>query len=219
MSGLKNISQGHDDAFGRIDRSALVQLLAAYYRDVGWWVEHAGVAGTDARFDAGVDLRIRRDAEFVLVQCAYWNAQDLPHDAVDALLGAIASEGATGGILVGSGEFTRAAIDAAQRHAQVKLIDGEVLRTMLGPVPEPFVPQEAIMPMPAPARRLPAARVRASRWLWLVALLSAVAFVFIVRAILDRTADTAVESAADDARAPVSQESMPAKGMPAKGML
>ncbi len=215
MSGLKNIGQRHDDAFGRIDRSALVPLLAAYYRDVGWWVEPAGVAGTDARFDAGVDLRIRRDAEFVLVQCRDWNAQHLPHDAVDGLLEAIAREGATGGILIGSGEFSRAAIDAAQRHAQVKLIDGEGLRTMIGPLPEPgpepFLPQET--PVPVPAKRPPAARVRANLWLWLVALLSAVAFVCIVLAILDRTADTAVESAADGARMPASQASMPAKGM------
>jgi len=211
MSGLKNIGQHRDDAFDRIDRSALASLLAAYYRDVGWWVEHAGVAGTDPRFDAGVDLRIRRDAEFVLVRCGDWDAKDCPQDAVDALLGAIASEGATGGILIGSGEFPRAAIDAARRHAQVKLIDGEALRTMLGPEPEPFLPQEASMP--APARRPPAARVRASRWLWLVALLSAVAFVFIVRAILDRTADTAVESTARSMPAPPSQAGRPAKGM------
>ena len=214
MSGLKNIGQRDDDAFGRIDRSALVPLLAAYYRDVGWWVEPAGVAGTDARSGAGVDLRIRRDAEFVLVQCRDWNAQDLPHDAVDGLLEAIAREGATGGILIGSGEYPRAAIDAVQRHAQVTLIDGEGLRTMLGPLPEPeesVLPQEA--PTPAPAKRPPAARARANLWLWLVALLSAIAFVFIVLAILDRTADTAVESAADGARMPASQASMRAEGM------
>lgn len=215
MSGLKNIGQRNDDAFGRIDRSALVQLLAAYYRDVGWWVEPADVAGTDARSDACVDLRIRRDTEFVLVQCSDWNAQHLPHDAVDALLEAIAREGATGGILIGSGECPRAAIDTAQRYAQVKLIDGEGLRTMLGPLPEPapgpLLPQEA--PMPAPAKRPPAVRARASLWLWLVALLSAIAFVCIVLAILDRTADTAVESTAEGARMPASQASMRAKGM------
>ncbi len=202
MSGLKNVHQRHDDALSRIGWAELERLLAAYYRDVGWWVEHAGTGGTGARFDGGVDLRIRRDSEFVLVQCKHWNAKQVPHNAVHELLGLMVNEGATGAILVSSGEFTRAAIEAAQRHGHVKLIDGDVLRTMLGPLPEPSLPAEASAPVrPAPATRPPAlVRTHASRWLWLAALICAIAFAFIVRAILERTADTAVEPTAETAR-------------------
>ena len=201
MSGLKNVSQRHDDALSRIDWAELEHLLVAYYRDVGWWVEHAGTGATGARSDGGVDLRIRRDAEFVLVQCKHWNVKQVPHNAVHELLGLMINEGATGAILVSSGEFTRAAIDAAQRHGHVKLIDGEVLRTMLGPLPEPSAQAEVPAPVrPAPATRLPVTRTGASRWLWLAALICAIAFAFIVRAILERTADTAVEPSVETVR-------------------
>jgi restriction system protein len=202
MSGLKNVHQRHDDALSRIGWAELERLLAAYYRDVGWWVEHAapehaGTGSSGARFDGGVDLRIRRDSECVLVQCKHWNAKQVPHNAVHELLGLMVNEGATGAILVSSGEFTRAAIEAAQRHGHVKLIDGDLLRTMLGPLPEPSAPAEA----PAPVRPAPAVvRTHASRWLWLAALICAIAFAFIVRAILERTADTAVEPSAETTR-------------------
>ena len=201
MSGLKNVSQRHDDALSRIGWAELEHLLVAYYRDVGWWVEHAGTGGSGARSDGVVDLRIRRDAEFVLVQCKHWNAKQVPHNAVHELLGLMVNEGATGAILVSSGEFTRTAIDAAQRHGHVKLIDGDVLRTMLGPLPERSAKAEAPAPVrPAPATRPPVSRARASRWLWLAALICAVAFAFIVRTILERTADTAIEPSAETVR-------------------
>lgn len=201
MSGLKNVGQRHDDALSRIGWAELEHLLVAYYRDVGWWVEHAGTGGSGARFDGGIDLRIRRDAECVLVQCKHWNAKQVPHNAVHELLGLMVNEGATGAILVSSGEFTRAAIDAAQRHGHVKLIDGDVLRTMLGPLPEPSAQADApALARPAPATRPPVVRTHAGRWLWLAALICAIAFVFIVQAILERTADTAVEPSAETAR-------------------
>lgn len=199
MSGLENVSQRHDDALSRVGWAELEHLLVAYYRDVGWWVEHVG---TGARSDGGVDLRIRRDAECVLVQCKHWNAKQVPHNAVHELLGLMADEGATGAILVGSGEFTRAAIDAAQRHGHVKLIDGEQLRAMLGPLPDRSPLAEAPAPaVPAAAGRPSIAAPHANRWLWLAALLCAIAFAVIVRAILARTADTAVEPPPETARA------------------
>ncbi len=193
MSGLKNVSQRRDDALSRVGWAELEHLLVAYYRDVGWWVEHAGTGGTGARFDGGVDLRIRRGAEFVLVQCKHWNVKQVTHNAVHELLGRMVNEGATGAILVSSGEFTRAAIGAAQRHGHVKLIDGDMLRTMLGPLPEPPPSVHARAPAGSAPAHPPVATTHANRWRWLVALFCAVAFAFIVRVILERTADTAVE--------------------------
>jgi restriction system protein len=200
MHGLKNVSHRHDDALSRIGWAELERLLATYYREVGWWVEHSDTGGTGAKFDGGVDLRIRRDAQVVLVQCKHWNAKQVPHDAVHELLGVMINEGATGAILVSSGEFTRAAIDAAQRHGHVKLIDGETLRGMLGPLPEPEPPPCA---SPASAVRGPK-HSGANLLFWLVALAFAIAFILIVREVLDRTADTASEPATDT-RAPAVQ--------------
>ncbi len=201
MNGLKNVSHRHDDALSRVGWAELERLLATYYREVGWWVEHAGTGGTGARFDGGVDLRIRRDAEVVLVQCKHWNAKQVPHNAVHELLGVMINEGATGAILVSSGEFTRAAIDAAQRHGHVKLIDGETLRGMLGPLPEPEPSPTAIQ---MPAAPVPP-RKRANVFLWLMAAACAIAFVLMIRAMLERTADTAAAPPPDDGRARVVQ--------------
>lgn len=197
MNGLKNVSHRHDDALSRIGWADLERLLATYYREVGWWVEHAGTGGTGAKFDGGVDLRIRRDAEVVLVQCKHWNAKQVPHNAVHELLGVMVNEGATGAILVSSGEFTRAAIDAAQRHGHVKLIDGNTLRGMLGPLPEDEPAQTAAPPRATP--RLSSPPQRANRLLWLLALICAIVFVLIIRAMLARTADTATESSTETA--------------------
>lgn len=201
MHGLKNVSHRHDDALSRIGWADLERLLATYYREVGWWVEHSGTGGTGVKFDGGVDLRIRRDAEVVLVQCKHWNAKQVPHNAVHELLGVMVNEGATGAILVSSGEFTRAAVDAAQRHGHVKLIDGETLRGMLGPLPEPEPPPRAT---PVSAARPRPQRPGTNLVLWLMAAAFAVAFVLIVRQVLDRTADTASEPATDT-RAPAVQ--------------
>lgn len=201
MNGLKNVSHRHDDALSRVGWAELERLLATYYREVGWWVEHAGTGGTGARFDGGVDLRIRRDAEVVLVQCKHWNAKQVPHNAVHELLGVMINEGATGAILVSSGEFTRAAIDAAQRHGHVKLIDGETLRGMLGPLPEPEPSPTAIQ---MPAAPVPP-RKRTNAFLWLMAAACAIAFVLMIRAMLERTADTAAVPPPDDGRARVVQ--------------
>ena len=196
MNGLKNVKHRHDDALSRVGWADLERLLATYYREVGWWVEHAGTGGTGAKFDGGVDLRIRRDAEIVLVQCKHWNVKQVTHNAVHELLGVMINQGATGAILVSSGEFTRAAIGAAQRHGHVKLIDGVTLRGMLGPLPEGD-PASAPMSVSVSAPGVDAARTRApantNALFWLVALICAVAFIVIVRAMLDRTADTAGE--------------------------
>lgn len=137
MQGLKNVRRRRDDAMTRVDWAELERLLAAYYRGQGWTVEHCGTGSGKSRFDGGVDLKLRRQQEYVLVQCKHWNAKQVPHNAVHELLGIMVNEGATGAILVSSGEFTRAAQDAADRQGHVRLIDGDALREMLGPIAEP----------------------------------------------------------------------------------
>lgn len=130
--GLKRVRERRNDALAGEDWARVEHLLADYYRREGYAVEHCGTGGRAARFDGGVDLRLRRDGETILVQCKHWNAYQVPHNAVHQLLGIMVNEQATGAIVVTSGEFTRAAIEAATRHGHVQLVDGDDLRRMLG---------------------------------------------------------------------------------------
>jgi hypothetical protein len=190
MSRLKNVRTRHDDALSRIDRDEFERVLAAHYRDVGWWVEHVGTGGTGATLDGGVDLRLRRDAQVVLVQCRHWSAKQVSHEAVHDLLGLLAAEGATGAILITSGTFTDAAIAAAGRTDKLRLIDGRGVHDMLGddafasPGPEPQAAPRRTPPRPGTGLRL---------LMPLVALLCAIGFVLVVREMLARTASTAGE--------------------------
>ena len=137
MSGLKRVIQRRNDALSRVPWEQLESLLANYYRGQGYQVEEVGTGATGAKFDGGIDLKLRKDNEFILVQCKHWNAMKVTHNAVHELLGIMVNQGATGAILVSSGEFSKAAIEAATRQRHVQLIDGEELRAMIGPVSEP----------------------------------------------------------------------------------
>lgn len=134
--GLKPVSNRRDDAMSRVKWDRLELLLADYYRARGYAVDHCGTGGSRNKFDGGVDLRLCKGDERLLVQCKHWNAYKVAHNDVHQLLGLVVNEEATGGILATSGEFTKAAIEAAARQGRIQLIDGDELRTMLGPLPE-----------------------------------------------------------------------------------
>ncbi|WP_129135668.1 restriction endonuclease [Luteimonas sp. YGD11-2] len=134
--GLKGVSRRRDDVLTRVRWDRLEHLLADWYRDAGYAVEHVGTGATSSAFDGGIDLKLRRGDEYLLVQVKHWNAYKVPHNDVHQLIGLMVNEGASGAILATSGEFTRAAIEAATRHGHVRLIDGDELRTMLGRLPE-----------------------------------------------------------------------------------
>lgn len=132
MWGLKKVKVRRSDALTQVSWQDLESLLAEHYRSQGYQVEHCGTGRGGSRFDGGIDLKMRRGDDYVLVQAKHWGARQVPHNAVHELLGLMVNERATGAVLVTSGEFTRAAIEAAKRHGHVQLIDGEDLRTMLG---------------------------------------------------------------------------------------
>lgn len=135
MNGLKPVRARRDDALTQVNWQQLEVLLAVYYRGQGYQVEHVGTGATGARSDGGIDLKLRRAEEYVLVQVKHWNAYQVPHNDVHQLLGLMVNEGATGAVLVTSGEFTKEAIEAATRQGHVQLIDGAELRALLGPLP------------------------------------------------------------------------------------
>jgi hypothetical protein len=133
--GLKGVSRRREDALARTDWQRVEHLLAAHYRQQGYDVEHTGTANTRCRFDGGIDLKLRRANEYIVVQVKHWNAYKVPHNEIHQLLGIMVNQRATGAIFITSGEFTKAAIEAATRHGHVVLVDGDELRQMLGPLP------------------------------------------------------------------------------------
>ena len=141
MGGLKNVRSRWGDALSQSKWDEFEALLAEYYRGQGFEVEHTGTGRTRAGFDGGIDLKLRRDGRYVVVQCKHWNAKQVPHNEVHQLIGVMATEHATDAVLVTSGEFTAYARDSAAKVGNIELIDGVRLRQMLGP----------LMPDPAPA--------------------------------------------------------------------
>jgi hypothetical protein len=125
---LKRNRTRRDDALARVDPTRFEALIAEHYRTQGWSVEHVGAdhAGTD--HDGGIDLKLRRADEYLVVQCKRWNANQVTHNAVHELIGVMITQGATGAVVVTCGEFTRAALDAALREPRMQLVDGDTVR-------------------------------------------------------------------------------------------
>src|SRR5690606_32207825 len=65
--GNKRVRNRRNDALARVAWQQLEVLLATYYRGQGYDVEHTGTAASASRFDGGVDLKLRRAGEYVLV--------------------------------------------------------------------------------------------------------------------------------------------------------
>ena len=79
--------------------------------------------------DGGVDLILRKNGEHLLVQCKNWR-RDIGVKIVRELYGVVAAKGATGGIVICSGTFTREARDFA-RGKPMELIEGTALARMI----------------------------------------------------------------------------------------
>jgi len=126
----------HDDALTRVSWDEFERRVADHYRRQGYVVEHTGTLSREHR-KSGIDLTLRSGLESILVKCMHWPAQQVPHDHVHQLIAAIPSEGATGAIVVTSGEFTQAAIETGAKFRHIKLIDGMAVRAMFGQVVEP----------------------------------------------------------------------------------
>lgn len=146
MSGFKPVRHRYEDALTRVSWQAFERLIADHFRQLGYRVEHRGTGEGARRTDGGIDLLLHRDPETILVQCKHWTAFQVPHNAVHELIGVMHTAGATGAIVISSGEFTKAAIDAAAKFRHVRLIDGRGVRAMLGPIPEP---PPALPPLPS----------------------------------------------------------------------
>ncbi len=130
---LKRNRRRWDDALSRMDPTRFEALIGDHYRKQGYEVEHVGAQAIGHRYDGGIDLKMHRGGEYLIVQCKRWTARKVPHNDVHELLGIMLTEGASGAMVVTSGEFTLAARNAAAKYRHVQLIDGIELRAILGP--------------------------------------------------------------------------------------
>ncbi len=79
------------------------EFIGEAYKRQGYQVEERG--GNEP--DGGIDLILRKKGETVLVQCKHWEAEQVGVKIVRELYGVVAAEGATKGIIVTTGYFTR----------------------------------------------------------------------------------------------------------------
>ncbi len=79
------------------------EFIGEAYKRQGYQVEVRG--GNEP--DGGIDLILRKKDETVLVQCKHWEAEQVGVKIIRELYGVVAAEGATKGILVTTGYFTR----------------------------------------------------------------------------------------------------------------
>lgn len=123
------------------------QQLAEVYRQDGYSVEECGGNGPDG----GVDLRLSRGQERVLVQCKHWKSWKVGAPVVRELYGVQMAEGADKAILITSGRISREASEFAEGKP-MELVSGDDLLVLLRrfqrrlavslgqPVPEATVP-------------------------------------------------------------------------------
>lgn len=143
--GLQPVDNRRHDRLSQVSPSAFEQLIADHYRKLGYSVERVGHGG--AHFDGGIDLKLRRGAEFIVVQCKRENAYKVTHNVGHELLGVMCTQGATSAIVVNTGEFTPHARQSARGDARLTLVGGDELRQWF---PELAVPAEtAGEPVPA----------------------------------------------------------------------
>lgn len=107
-------------------------LVGEAFRRKGFAVREIGGGGADG----GVDLVLIKDGEKTLVQCKQWKAFKVGVNIVRELYGVMAAQGAAGGYVVTSGQFTREARDfAAGRN--ISLMDGVALTGFISGVVVP----------------------------------------------------------------------------------
>lgn len=98
------------------------ELVAEAYRRQGYRVAEGGFGA-----DGGIDLELRKNKEWVLVQCKQWKAQKVSVSVVREMFGVLAASNASKVIVISSGHFTQQAIDFAAGKSIVLLSGKDLL--------------------------------------------------------------------------------------------
>jgi restriction system protein len=99
-------------------------LVEEMFRRKGFTVIERGGNGPDG----GVDLELRLGKDKYFVQCKQWKSQKVGVAIVRELYGVMAAEGAVGGFVVASGNFTEDARNFAEGRAIELVATNELLR-------------------------------------------------------------------------------------------
>ncbi|AQZ95315.1 restriction endonuclease [Halopseudomonas phragmitis] len=119
-------------------------LIGEAFRKKGYSITETGGKGADG----GIDLILRKEGEKYLVQCKHWRSLKVGLPVMREFFGAMAVEGAAGGYVVTSGQFTAEAKAFAEGR-NIQLIDGNELKPLLGnPSPTSAVVEPAIATRP-----------------------------------------------------------------------
>lgn len=122
-------------------------LVGEVFRRGGYAVSQTGGGGADG----GVDLVLKKDGEKFLVQCKQWRAFKVGVTTIRELYGVMAAEGATGGFVVTSGNFTQEAKAFAEGR-NIDLIDGAALKAIIKEVQQQSL---VLTPRAQPVRSTP----------------------------------------------------------------
>ncbi|HEY0286985.1 MAG TPA: restriction endonuclease [Pseudomonas sp.] len=142
-------------------------LVGETLRRQGFTVQETGANGPDG----GIDLIANKDGEKYLVQCKQWRSVQVGVPVVRELYGAMAAEGAVGGFVITSGQFTKPAREFASGR-NLQLVDGAILNKWIAATQksapplstvlvkervEPVIEPETVNPpAPEPASQTPA---------------------------------------------------------------
>ncbi len=98
-------------------------LVAEAYRAAGWQVR----TGPGNAADGGIDIEARSPSGArVLIQCKHWKRQKIDVKIVREMLGVLTREGTDKVIVIGTGSFTKDAIQWAEGQP-IQLVDGPSL--------------------------------------------------------------------------------------------
>lgn len=103
------------------------ELVVANYAAQGYEVDRVGKAGPDG----GVDLRMQKDGEIVLVQCKHYRNSWVHELPLRQFLGSLENYKATRGIFVSCGVFDETAEKFARQNPRIELVAGEQLESMI----------------------------------------------------------------------------------------
>lgn len=110
------------DTLGQMSWREFEMLVGEAFRRRGWDVEETGLGGKDG----GIDLIVRKQGRFELVQCKQWRSRQVGAAKVREMWGLVDHHDADGVNIVCIGEFTPDAAKFAEGKS-IELINGQRL--------------------------------------------------------------------------------------------
>lgn len=134
------------DALTRLSPVDFERLVGEAFRRKGFLVRERGGNGPDG----GVDVELHMGRDKYLVQCKRWRTRQVGVATVRELFGVMTAEGAVGGYVVASGNFTEEAKAFAEGRA-IELVPSESLLALIqaGPSGTPGDRKEPTVSPPA----------------------------------------------------------------------